>query len=69
MDASKLAAKSATQSLVSARKVEAATQLRADSKPKEAAKPQATQEASKPKPQPTTNSQGQRIGTRLNVTA
>jgi hypothetical protein len=69
MDAGKLATRSAAQQQISARKVEAATPLRADSKPKDAPKPQATQEASKPKPQPTTNSQGQRIGTRLNVTA
>ena len=67
MDASKLAARSAAQPQVSARKVETVTQLRADSKPKDTPKPQATQEATQP--QPTTNSQGQRIGTRLNVTA
>ena len=66
MDASKLAAKSSVQALVSTKKPEPV-----QPKPETQAKPQPApkppqQEA---KPRPTTNSQGQRIGTRLNVTA
>lgn len=66
MDTSKLSAKASVQSLVSAKKPEPAHQKpEAQAKPKEAPKP-VQQEA---KPRPTTNGQGQRIGTRLSVTA
>ena len=67
MDASKLSAKSAAQSMVAAKKTEAVDNQQRQDQRKVANQAQAAQQQAQSRP--VFNTQGQRIGGRLNVTA